>query len=286
MPSRGADGARRLRQASADWSAGQLERRPTIRRLVGLVRRLVERLVEIEIVDRALAVGAQAFGALVPLLIVIASLRPRRDRSFADTMIERFDLSGSGADAVRAAFSASSASGVSVSLIGGLLVIVSALSFSRTLQRVFERTWDLPALGMRATSGGLRWLAVVVVYVGLHPLLADAFHGLTGFVAASLAAFVFWLLTPYLLLRGRVAWRRLIPQAALCGIGMTVLTVGSVLYVPRAMNSSAEQFGAIGVAFTLLSVLWAGGFVIVGAAAIGSLGRGASFDHAAVHRVD
>lgn len=286
MPSRGVDGARRLRQASADWSTELLERQPRLQRLVAVVRRLVARLLEIEIVDRALAVGAQAFGALIPLMIVVASLRPRRDRSFADTMIARFDLSGSGADAVRAAFSASAASGTSVTVIGAVVVVVSALSFSRALQRVFERTWELPRLGMRATSGGLRWLVVVVIYIGLHPLLADAFHGLAGFVAASIAAFVFWLLTPYLLLRGRIAWRRLIPQAALCGIGMTVLTVGCALYVPRAMSNSSEQFGAIGVAFTLLSVLWAGGFVIVGAAAIGSLGRGATFDHEAVHRVD
>lgn len=266
------------------WSTELLERQPRLRRLVAIVRRLVERLLEIEIVDRALVVGAQAFGAVIPLLIVVASLRPRADRSFADTVIAHFDLSGSGAEAVRSAFSASE-SGASVSLLGCVLVVFSALSFSRTLQRVFERTWDLPPLGVRATAGGLRWLAVVVVYLGLHPLLAGSLHGLVGFVAASTGAFVFWLLTPYLLLRGRIAWRRLIPQAALCGIGMTVLTVGCALYVPRAMSNSSEEFGAIGVAFTLLSVLWAGGFVIVGAAAIGSLGRGASFDHESVHRV-
>lgn len=234
---------------------------------------MVERLVEIEIVDRALAVGAQAFGALIPLLIVIASLRPRNDGSFADTLIERFDLSGSGADAVRAAFSASSASDVSVSVVGTVVVVVSALSFSRALQRVFERTWGLPPLGMRATAGGLRWLALVVVYVGLHPLLTNVLPGAVGFAAASLGAFVFWLVTPYLLLSGRVAWRRLVLQAALCGVGMAIVTVGCAIYVPRAITSSSEQFGAIGVAFTLLSALWAGGFVIVGAAALGSLDR-------------
>ena len=80
-----------------------------------------------------------------------------------------------------------------------------------------------------------------------------------------------WLLTPYLLLDGRVPWRRLVPQAGLCAVGVTILGVGCAIYVPRAMSSSAAEFGAIGVAFTLLSVLWAAGFVIVGAAAIGSL---------------
>ena len=80
-----------------------------------------------------------------------------------------------------------------------------------------------------------------------------------------------WLLTPYLLLDGRVPWRRLMPQAGLCAVGVTVLSLGCAIYVPHAMSSSAEEFGAIGVAFTLLSVLWAAGFVVVGAAAIGSI---------------
>jgi membrane protein len=185
-------------------------------------------------------------------------------------MIKRFDLSGDSAEAVRTAFAAP-ASGSTVTIAGILLVVFSALSFSRTLQRVFELTWNLPRRGMRGTLAGLRWLGLVVVYFALHPLLGGALHGAVGVVASLAGGFVLWLLTPYLLLDGRVPWRRLMPQAGLCAVGMTVLGVGFAIYVPRAMSSSASEFGAIGVAFTLLSVLWAGGFVVVGAAAIGSL---------------
>jgi membrane protein len=215
-------------------------------------------------------VGAQAFSALIPLLIVLASLGSHDGGTFADSMIKRFDLSGDSADAVRTAFAAP-ASGSTVTIAGVLLVVFSALSFSRTLQRVFELTWSLPRRGMRGTLAGLRWLALVVFYFALHPLLGGALHGAVGVVLSLAGAFVLWLLTPYLLLDGRVPWRRLVPQAGLCAIGMTVLGIGCAIYVPRAMSSSASEFGAIGVAFTLLSVLWAGGFVVVGAAAIGSL---------------
>jgi membrane protein len=207
---------------------------------------------------------------LIPLLIVLASLGSRDGSSFADAMIKRFDLSGDSADAVHAAFAAP-ASGTSVTIAGILLVVFSALSFSRTLQRVFELTWDLPRRGMRGTLAGLRWLGLVVIYFALHPLLGGSLHGVIGVVASLAGTFVLWLLTPYLLLDGRVPWRRLMPQAGLCAVGVTVLGLGCAIYVPRAMSSSAAEFGAIGVAFTLLSVLWAAGFVIVGAAAIGSL---------------
>jgi hypothetical protein len=44
-------------------------------------------------VDRAMAIGAQAYTALIPLLIVYASLLPRADNEdFADTMIKEFEL--------------------------------------------------------------------------------------------------------------------------------------------------------------------------------------------------
>jgi membrane protein len=171
---------------------------------------------------------------------------------------------------VHTAFAAP-ASGSTVTIIGVALVAFSALSFSRTLQRIFELTWNLPRRGMRGTLAGLRWLGMVVIYVALHPLLGSVLGGLIGVFASLVGVFVLWLLTPYLLLDGRVPWRRLVPQAALCAVGMTILGVGFAIYVPRAMSTSAAEFGAIGVAFTLLSMLWAGGFVVVGAAAIGSL---------------
>jgi membrane protein len=249
-----------------------LQRRP-VARLAATAGRVVGRLLAMEIVDRSLVVGAQAFSALIPLLIVLASISSKDGSTFADSMINRFGLSGDAADAVRTAFAAP-ASGTSVTVIGVVLVVVSALSFSRTLQRMFELTWDLPRRGMHGTLAGLRWLALVVLYFGLHPLLSSFVGGLAGLLLSLAGAFVLWLLTPYLLLDGRVPWRRLIPQAALCAAGVTVLAVGCAIYVPRALSSSAAEFGAIGVAFTLLSVLWAGGFVVVGAAAIGSLGSG------------
>jgi membrane protein len=104
---------------------------------------------------------------------------------------------------VRTAFAAP-ASGSSVTVAGVALVVVSALSFSRTLQRVFELTWDLPRRGIRGTLAGLRWLAVVVVYAALHVLLSSFIHGLAGVLMALGAAFLLWLLTPYVLLDGRL----------------------------------------------------------------------------------
>ena len=185
-----------------------------------------------------MVVGAQAFSALIPLLIVLASLGSKDGSSFADSIVKRFDLSGDSAEAVHAAFAAP-ASGSTVTIIGMALVAFSALSFSRTLQRVFELTWNLPAAGCagrwRACAGSA-WSSSTSRCTRCW---AASFHGLIGVVASLVGVFVLWLLTPYLLLDGRVPWRRLVPQAALCAVGMTILGVGFAIYVPRAMSSSA-----------------------------------------------
>jgi membrane protein len=246
-----------------------VDRREPARRLLRWGRDVLQRLLELEFVDRSLVVGAQAFSALVPLLIVLASLGARDGGSFADALIARFDLQGDAATAVRSTFAAP-ADDSTITVLGGLVVVYSTLAFTRALQRTFELTWRLPRRGVKGTGWGLLWIGVFALYWALFPTLDDGLpRGLRVPVVLA-GGFGLWLLTPYLLLARRVPWRLLAPQAALTAGGMTVLSAGSVLYVPRAMESSAGQFGAIGVAFTLLSLLWAAGFVLVTAAGIGA----------------
>jgi membrane protein len=239
-------------------------------RAVHEARAMLRRLLDLEIVDRSLAVGGMAFSALIPLLIVIAGWGTRDGSSLADSLVNRFDLTGAAADAVRNAFAAPQ-NGDTTTIFGSILVIASVLSFTRAVQRVYERTWNLPALGYRSTKYGLMWVVLFGTYWALFPVVTDAFHrnGVAWLVSLA-GTFGFWLATPYLMLGRRVAWQRLILQGALTAVGMTIVVAGSALYAKRALRASAEEYGSIGVAFTLLSILWAAGFVLVGSAALGS----------------
>src|SRR5207253_1311607 len=115
----------------------------------------------------------------------------------------------------------------------------------------------------RSSGWALAWLAAFAGYVTAVPVVRGAVGGLLYEVLSLAETFLLWLVTPYLLLGRRIPWRTLIPQAALSAVGMTILGVGLLVYAPRALESSAEEFGAIGVAFTLLTILWAAGFVLV-----------------------
>jgi membrane protein len=223
------------------------------------------RFVDVQGVDRSMALAAQAFSALIPLLIVYSAIvSPGEGSSLADSIIKRFELDGAAATSVQQAFTSSETVQDSISLLGLLLVLISALSFSRGMQRLYEIAYGLSSLGMRNTRSALLWLAVVVLYVTVRPPLADAADSEGAEIAVSLAlAGALWTATPYLLLGRRVSWRPLLPAAVLVAIAMTGLGVTSVIWFPRTLATSADQFGVMGVAFALLSWLVAAGFALV-----------------------
>ena len=247
--------------------------RAMVEATVEFFRAWLERFIDVQGIDRAMALAAQAFSALIPLLIVNSALISRGSgNEFAENLIDKFDLHGAAADSVRQAFTSSSTVEDSISIIGLLLLVISALSFSRGMQRLYEGAYRLPALGMRNTKWGLVWLALLGVYATVRPIAADVVDVKAIAILISLAgAALAWTVSPTLLLGRRAGWRRVLPGGLLTAFGMTVLGLTSLVWFPRSVQSSAEKFGVMGVAFALLSWLVAAAFVLVVAATGGAV---------------
>jgi membrane protein len=223
-----------------------------------------------------MALGSLAFTAIIPVGVVVAAVLSGSDRrSFSDALIRRFELSGDAAHAVRQVFAPPDDVKQSLSIAGAVLVVVSALSFTRALQRVLERAWGLPSLGYRATPAGLYWLLAIIVWVSVFGSLRDWLEGLGGPVLALAVAIAFaavaGLFTPYLLLSRRLPWRQLVPTALLLAVALTGLSVASAIYMPAAISESADRYGTIGVAIALVSWLVTIGFAIVLCIGVGSV---------------
>jgi membrane protein len=233
-----------------------------------LLELFVGPLLRFNFIDRSLALGAQAFGALIPLLIVIEAAQPGHT-SLADDLIDRFKLTGAAADSVRAAF-ATPTDHVTTTTLSVLLLIVSTLSFTRRLQRLYEESWSLPTRGLRGTGWGLAWIAALAVYLTLHPALDSVINGVASLLLSLAGALFVGLFTPFLLLGRRMRWQRLLLQASLTAVGLTALGIWTAIYMPKAIGASASAYGAIGVAFALLTWLWGLGIVLVVAAVYGS----------------
>ena len=237
---------------------------------ISIGRRSLERFVELQGMDRSMALAGQAFAALLPLLIVVGVATPAGGEDIVESFIERLELSGEAAETMRDAVAEPADVEDSVSVAGVLLLVVSALSFTRALQRLYVLAWRLPPLGMRGNKWGLVWLAAFSVFWSLQPGVVALFSGAYEVVVTIALSCALWLFTPWILVGKAIPWHRLIPQAVLTALGLTVLSIASAIYLPTAIASAAGQFGFIGVAFAILSWLFVSCFALVAAAALGA----------------
>jgi membrane protein len=128
------------------------------------VRRTVDEVLRVELIDRAMVIAAQALFALVPLVVVLVALMPDW---FTQAAVECFQgvtgltaarqsLLGQAEPATASSEAATSSAGVA----GVVITIVSASSFARAVMRAYERVWDLPYLaGVRGRLRRLWWLS-------------------------------------------------------------------------------------------------------------------------------
>ena len=159
-----------------------------VRWIIDIATDWIGRFVGVQGIDRAMAIGASAYTALIPLLIVYAAVIPVKDnRSFADDLINRMDLSGATATAVREAFAPPGAVQSSVTFLSVGLLLFSALSFARALQRLYELAFNLAPRGMRDTKWDLLWLGVICIEAAVRPVITG---GTDGRVEAIISLFM------------------------------------------------------------------------------------------------
>jgi membrane protein len=236
----------------------------------------LERVILLQPIDRALAIASRAFVALLPLAIVATSISPAaRDGGFAQGLIDRFELEGPGATAVRQLFATPAEVRGGVTILGLIVLIYSVLGFARLLTRLYEAAWGLPPSGIKGLTRGLLWIAAAAGYIAfLLPLRHTVEVHTDRAVSLSVVVVTLagcWLLTPYLLLAGRIPFRSLLPTAMLTASGMAIASSFSTYYMPDAMTSSAQRYGLVGVAFSIVSWLTGIGVIILVAAAIGAV---------------
>lgn len=232
----------------------------------------LRRFVAIEGTLQATVLSAQAFTSLIPFMVIASAFAPG-DSDMADAIVERFGLEGKSAASVHQLFASAGDTQSAVTWISVVILLLSALSFTRALQRLFQRAYGRRAEGVRDARRGLAWIlafaAWVTVVSPLHETLEDAGGVVFTVAVATVTGFLLWLATPVLLL-GEREWRRMVPGAAVSGLLGALLGVASGIYVPIVMEWSADRYGLIGIAFALQSWLLVAAFLIVIGAVVGA----------------
>ncbi|MEU6071622.1 MULTISPECIES: YhjD/YihY/BrkB family envelope integrity protein [Streptomyces] len=237
--------------------------------------RVINRFQKIVGFDRSMALASSALTALIPLAIVLGVVFDNiaHGNDVANRIITRYHLTGGGAEAVTSLFTPAGETSSSVGVFGVVFLTISALSFARTSQRLFEQTWELKPLSVRNTRKGLWWILALGGYLAVSGwLYAVLPPGRLGLAAALCdvpvtAGFLLW--SGRLLSANRIGWVDLFPFAVTASLLTGVYQVGATVYMPRLFNSYASRYGSVGAVFAMISGLFGAMLVIVGSSAIG-----------------
>lgn len=236
-----------------------------------LIIQIIEDLARSEIADRAMTLAGQAFTSILPVMILLSAIP---GKGLVDDALDGYKLTSS--DLALTSAGAQDAS-VTFGVIGAVMTLVSATSFSRALDRMYSRVWDVPRLTIRE---GWRWIIVILaVAIGvvvqiLVPNLRDlwSMRAAMGFGIELVAGFVLWAVLWFAIARmltlGRVNTRCLILNGAITAAGLTALVVATHIGMAQVIQSATAQFGVLGVIFTVISWLFVFSAIVIGATVI------------------
>ena len=206
----------------------------------------------------------------VPFLLVLESLAGRTE---ADSFVRRFGLTGQAAHAVRQAFTSASATSTAVDNLSWVFLIVGGIAAAGAIQELYERVFEVRALGFRNTPRRAVWLAVAIGAIFAeawsYPWIASIGGPVLVATTSAVGATAFWWFSMWLLLAGRLAWRQLLPSALATGICWLGMALIFRLTFSAVITADYRKYGSIGVVFSIMSLLIAIGVVIMLGALVG-----------------
>jgi uncharacterized BrkB/YihY/UPF0761 family membrane protein len=238
------------------------------------VLRALNRFQRVAGFDRAVALASSALTALIPLTIVAGAILPEiGGKDAAQRLIDRYDLTGGGAEAVRDVLAPANGTSTDVSVFGVLLLMVAVLSFTRGVQRMFEQTWELKPLSVRNTVNGLIWVLGLGAYVAVSGTVHGLFDATRLEIGANLLVVPFSLLffvwSGHVLTAKRIPWHELVPFGVIGAGVLALYSTGAAVYVPHLFSSYATRYGVIGAVFAMISSLFCMMVVVVASASVG-----------------
>jgi membrane protein len=264
-------GVRELREGAAGLTARLRESAFTrVPGLTGIIRHLVS----VRIMDSATVLAAKAFTTVLPVIFVIVAFSPDglKDR-FKGAIRGALGLDGAALQQVDSALTAPDGDvRQAYGLVGLVIVLYSATSFSRSLQKLCERCWYLPkATAKEVAWRWPAWIGGLVVCLMVAGVLRRGLGAgpVAGMFLTAPVSIGFWWWTQRFLLAGRIGWPPLLPGAVLTGVALTLWMPASRIYVPEALNRSISRYGPLGSVFTILSWLLTITSIVTGCLAAG-----------------
>ncbi|MCX5196106.1 YihY/virulence factor BrkB family protein [Streptomyces sp. NBC_00249] len=231
-----------------------------MRRHTPLLGRVLDQLRTVRVLDCATRLAAQAFLGAVPVLFVVGALAPDwLQEQLASSLRTALGLQDAALEQVTAVYAATDSEvKTGTGWVGVVVTLLSATACSRALQTMCERSWHLPKAKARlAAWRWVAWLGVWLAALLFQGPVQDAFGAgpVGGILLSVVSGTLMWWWTQHLLLGARIPWLPLLPGAVMAGVGQELMSLGSRIYMPIALNRSLQQFGGLGSVFVFLSWL-------------------------------
>jgi hypothetical protein len=234
-------------------------------RQVRPVAAIIARFKEIDGGTLGVLVSVELFTTVLPLIIMgFSYLTGFADSASPGTVFSRaLGLVSPLTDHVRAAFGHSSGLRSSWTFIGVAGFLVWGIPMSITIAGIFAKAWRRPQFGLSGKLWrGIAWFALYLTMIAVRERIAFGgdHHGAIRalrFVASLVPVWIFWSVTPALLVRGGGRGRMYLVLAGLAGVVIdgTILPLAARIFFPPLL-SGWDEFGPIGVAMALL--IWCG----------------------------
>lgn len=226
---------------------------------------VLARFKEIDGGNQGVLISVQVFTVVIPLMILGFSFFT----GFADNVstgtiwIRELGLAGPTSDTVRDAFGGTAGMKSKWSFLGIAAFLVWGIPMSITVAGMFAKAWQREQFGMGQRLGrGVCWFALYLTMIALRERIAygsehEDLVQAALFVVALVPVWIFWSLTPVILVRDGGHGFRYLALAGLAGVaidGIIIPLAGRIVF-PAVIDSWTE-FGAIGVAMALIT--WCG----------------------------
>jgi membrane protein len=262
------DRAAAVKARGVDLALRLLDEVPSLRRLLAEIGR-------VEFLDRSLVIASQALFSVTPLVVVVAAFSPEEMAdNFLRQVGETMGISGGDTAAMQDAANIERVQ-TQTGVLGAVIVLISALSFARAMQRLYLRVWEVPrerrgVANVRLTAGWLvGWLLGLIFLTSTIGVFDSDVIDAAAHLVREFAAFALWWWTAHTLLAGRVSWRSLWLTALLCSIVLGIVIDASRIVMPPYVKANTDQFGGIGLMFAASTWLLVIGCVITGSAIVG-----------------
>ena len=218
-----------------------------------------ERMLEIEFFDRSVALAGKAFVSFFPMVIVVAAFAPEHiQTSIIDSVTMQLGLRGDALTMTREAFGSAEDVKKATTLLGLLLTIFFASSFTTALQRGFFHAWRRPKHGgLGHYYRGVVCLLAALAGIFVIGVVAGAFDGglevgVLAVVTLAVSTGLWWFISWFLLM-GDVRARVLVPTGVFIGVATSIYAGTSVIWMPENVTSNEAQFGIFGIALALIA---------------------------------